>query len=202
MNSFPEGTEMKQVADDHRTRVTKMMIRRAFLDLLKEKPVQNISVMELCKNADINRGTFYTHYTDIYDLLSDLEEGMKADFQKALEAVFDGENGPCTPVAISTGIFQCLKENVDLCTITLGKYGDQAFAMEMLDMGRKRCMETYQKYFKSATPKEIEYFYAFVSSGCMGLLKKWMESGMEESPEVIAEAAEAMILSGVGFFRS
>lgn len=54
---------------DQRTRLTKMLIRKAFTELLREKPVQNITVKELCQTAGINRGTFYSHYTDIYDLL-------------------------------------------------------------------------------------------------------------------------------------
>ena len=54
---------------DQRTRLTRMLIRQAFTSLLKEKPVQSISVKELCERAGINRGTFYAHYTDIYDLM-------------------------------------------------------------------------------------------------------------------------------------
>ena len=50
---------------DNRVRITKMMIRNALLQLLKEKTLQTITVRELCQVADINRGTFYTHYRDL-----------------------------------------------------------------------------------------------------------------------------------------
>ena len=50
------------IRDSHRTRVTKMLIRRAFTDLLRVKPVQSISIKELCEKAGVNRGTFYAHY--------------------------------------------------------------------------------------------------------------------------------------------
>lgn len=43
-----------------------MLIRREFLELLRTKPMQSISIKELCTAAGINRGTFYSHYTDIY----------------------------------------------------------------------------------------------------------------------------------------
>ena len=56
---------MKTLPSDHRTRVTKMLIRRAFTDLLRSKPIQSITIRELCERAGINRGTFYCHYTDI-----------------------------------------------------------------------------------------------------------------------------------------
>lgn len=50
---------MKTLPSDHRTRVTKMLIRRAFTDLLRSKPIQSITIRELCERAGINRGTFY-----------------------------------------------------------------------------------------------------------------------------------------------
>lgn len=43
---------------DHRVRMSQRMIRRAFLDLLKKKPVQNITVKEVCEEAGIHRGHF------------------------------------------------------------------------------------------------------------------------------------------------
>ena len=59
---------------DHRTRVTKMLIRRAFTDLLRVKPVQSISIKELCEKAGVNRGTFYAHYASVHDLLMQMED--------------------------------------------------------------------------------------------------------------------------------
>ena len=50
---------MKNVTNNRRTRVTRLLIRRAFTELLRKKPIQDISVKELCERAGINRGTFY-----------------------------------------------------------------------------------------------------------------------------------------------
>ena len=49
---------MKSSGADHRTRVTKMLIRKALMELLSKKPIQSISIKELCETAAINRGTF------------------------------------------------------------------------------------------------------------------------------------------------
>ena len=73
------------VKKDHRTRITKMLIRHTFTDLLRQKPIQSISIKELCDGAGINRGTFYAHYNNIYDLLKKMEEEMLTDFQVSLE---------------------------------------------------------------------------------------------------------------------
>ena len=61
-------------------------------------------------------------------------------------------------------------------------------------------MDTYLKYFKGASPKQIEYFYAFVSAGCIGLLRKWLDDVMTCSAQELAEMAENIMLYGLGIF--
>ena len=64
--------------------------------------------------------------------------------------------------------------------MTLGDFGDKSFAMRMLNMGWEKCFGAYSRYFSSASPKEIAYFYAFVSEGCIGLLRRWLREGMTD----------------------
>lgn len=102
---------------------------------------------------------------------------------------------------MTAGIFQCLADNSDLCVVTLGDYGDKAFAMRLLNMGREKCMESYTRYFEGVSPSKVEYYYAFVSSGCIGLLQKWLADGMVVPAEEIARMAEELMLRSVGFLR-
>lgn len=192
---------MKKFTPDHRTRVTHMLIRGAFTDLLRQKPIQNITIKELCERAGIKRGTFYSHYTDIYDLRDNIEDEMTREFQKALEPLLRADQGALTPVAITAGIFECLKDNSDLCAVTLGEFGDKEFLYKIVNLGRQLCMETYSRYYEHASPAKIEYFYAFISAGCIGLLQKWLENGMSATSEELADMAESMITNGIGFLK-
>ena len=45
---------MQRKVNDHRARVTRLLIRKAFAQLLRQKPIQAISVRELCALAGIN----------------------------------------------------------------------------------------------------------------------------------------------------
>ena len=65
---MPEKTQK----EDRRTRYTRQVIKEAFLKLLEEKEYPKITVTELCRLADINRGTFYLHYYDTADVLDDI----------------------------------------------------------------------------------------------------------------------------------
>ena len=59
---------------DRRVRKTKKQLRQGLTQLLQTKNINEISVRELSDLVDINRGTFYLHYRDIYDLLDQIEQ--------------------------------------------------------------------------------------------------------------------------------
>lgn len=53
---------------DRRTKYTLKMIRIAMFELLERKSIDSITVTDICREADINRGTFYKYYRDVRDL--------------------------------------------------------------------------------------------------------------------------------------
>lgn len=59
---------------DLRIEKTKRAIRNAFIELRSKKPLEKITVKELCSLACINKSTFYSHYEDIYDLSDAMEQ--------------------------------------------------------------------------------------------------------------------------------
>ena len=63
------GTELI----DRRIRKTRKQLKDCLISLLKTKRIQDITVRELTEMADLNRGTFYLHYKDVFDLLEQTE---------------------------------------------------------------------------------------------------------------------------------
>lgn len=59
--------------ENRRILITKQLLCESFISLLKQKPIDKISVTELCQAANVNRGSFYAHYADVYDLLDQIE---------------------------------------------------------------------------------------------------------------------------------
>ena len=102
-----EDTEMKK--EDGRVRITRQMIRTALLNLLREKPLQHITVRELCEKASINRGTFYAHYDDIYDLMEQIEQSMFNEFKAILRPLLEDQD-PYDLVETITRIFSYIRE--------------------------------------------------------------------------------------------
>ena len=117
---------MEEKVVDRRVRKTKRQLRLALMKLMAEKSVKDISVRELAAIADINRGTFYIHYKDVYDLLSSLED----ELAEGLVVVCRRHNakdseGKTYPYLME--LYQYIEQNADLCHVLLGKNGDIAF---------------------------------------------------------------------------
>lgn len=77
---------------DKRSERTEALIRSVFFQLLEEMPAYKITVSELCRRADINRGTFYLHYQDCYDLIETLTHEIAEKFSPFIEAICQDRN--------------------------------------------------------------------------------------------------------------
>ena len=75
--------EMKK--EDRRVRRTRKILTQALTELLQQKQVNEITVKELTDLADMNRGTFYLYYKDIYDMLERIEDNLFNALNEILE---------------------------------------------------------------------------------------------------------------------
>ena len=74
--------------NNQRTRLSKILLKNALMDALKEKgSVNKISVRDLCERAELNRSTFYAHYSEPKDLLEELEEEILQSTKEHLEKI-------------------------------------------------------------------------------------------------------------------
>ena len=73
------------VRTDRRVRKTKAALRHGLAVLTKKKSIKEITVKELVEEVDINRSTFYLHYTDIYSMVAELESELLEEFKNAID---------------------------------------------------------------------------------------------------------------------
>lgn len=74
---------------DKRIQKTKYAIKKAFMELRQKKPLEKITVKELCELAYINKSTFYSHYEDIYALSDALEYEMVLEIVSSIPKDLD-----------------------------------------------------------------------------------------------------------------
>lgn len=181
---------------DRRVRKTKKQLRQGLAELLEEKSAKDITVRELADLVDINRGTFYLHYKDVFDLIEQIEMEMFEDFHNVLDKhPSKSMNGKPLPMLID--VFRFVADNSDMCKALIGRNGDIAFVNRLKDLVKNRCLNDWMEIFDTGKSQNFEYFYSFIVSGCIGLLQNWLEDGLKESPEHMAFLAEQMIMMGI-----
>ena len=181
---------------DRRVRKTKRQLRQALTVLLQEKPIKDITVREIADMVDINRGTFYLHYKDVFDMLEQIENDIFDEFNDLIRAHPPAEDQG-KPLPLLTDVFTYFSANADMAIALMGPNGDHAFIDKLKDLVKERCFYDWMQVYSSSNSKNFAYFYAFVVYGCIGLFQNWLETGMKETPEEMAALAEQMILNGV-----
>ena len=187
---------MEEKPVDRRVRKTKRQLRLALMQLMSEKNVKDISVRELAAIADINRGTFYIHYKDVYDLLSQLEEEMAQGLIKVCRAHHAEESSGSTFPYLND-LYRFIKENADLCRVLLGANGDKAYTDRICQILRDEHLYDFVRYFYPGDESLMNYFCSFIISGNLSLALRWNNTGMQETPEEMAVLAGEIIMHGV-----
>ena len=181
---------------DRRVRKTKKQLRECLTRLLKEKKVKDITVRELTDMADLNRGTFYLHYRDVFDLLEKTENELLDEFNQLMHRHNALEINDKLDV-IFVEIFHLVQDNAALVEILLGENGDLNFVNRLKLLVREKCLQDWMELFRSANSAFFEAYYSFIVSGCVGLVQYWLQNGMAESPEELALLAEHIITQGI-----
>lgn len=184
---------------DHRKRVTKMMLQQALTKLLQTKPIQEITVTQLCQESGINRTTFYLHYQDAYDMLDSMQTEFYDELMVHLENVAFDMNGDMEIPLFLVEILKYLRDHADICRIVVRANGDDSFIMKLMDTARAKSVVEYAQLYQSAKPEAIEMFFTYVSHGCLGVLKAWLATNMAQPPEELAVVLGRLIIQGVGF---
>ena len=182
---------------DRRIRKTKQVLRQSFASLLAEKPLEDITVKELTERADINRGTFYYHYKDIYDLKDQIERELFDEFV----AVIDGygvDNLRRELRSVMTDVFRFLQHNKEFGTIISAYKTDSLFFAWVRSEIFRRGLSEWQRIYGFQDSIQWDYYLDFVVAGCVTMLQSWIQKGMRESPEEMGALSERFILYGPG----
>ncbi len=176
---------------DRRVMYTKMFLRESLLELMKKKPISKITPTELCRHANINRNTFYSHYDSPEALLASIEEELYESIKHSLEQTLKTGNIP----KFLTEICHAIYINGDLCKTILSDHGDKAFLKRILDLAHDKSIAAWKSYGIKEDDDRLELLYAFSTAGSIAVIEKWMHEGMNLSPDEIASFIGKMLQS-------
>ena len=100
---------------DRRVRKTKAQLREGLARLMQKKSIKEISVKELVDEVDINRSTFYLHYTDIYQMLQKIEEDAMQNITEVMKKYPIDPDNSDSVLQFIVQFFSIMDNDRDLC---------------------------------------------------------------------------------------
>jgi AcrR family transcriptional regulator len=175
-----------------RKTASKQEIKLAFTRLIHEKGFEGLTVMEIAREAGINRGTFYTHYIDKYDLMDKLEMETINDLKAILLRPNVGDvNDPLElipyPFILEALIY--VKQDFDFISALAGPGGDPQFVAMikgiLSELIESKISQSTELEFKKENLPE-DYALEILLSSIVAIILLWIKKGGTESPEDIA----------------
>ncbi len=185
----------ERIKIDRRVRYTKKAIRESFFALLEQKPVEKISVTEICRGADINRGTFYSHYTDPFDLRRSLADELVQAIEERMH-----ELGVTRLSSIET--FKLIRENRELCRVFAGENGDRDALGKIISMHTDAYLNEVLSKVGNLPQTQTDCLRMLLISSITTIVKHWFDTDLEAEPEEVSMILDKYCSRGIlGFIE-
>ncbi|ELK47780.1 TetR-like C-terminal domain-containing protein [Halobacillus sp. ACCC02827] len=181
---------------DRRKKYTRKVLKESLIILLAEKKIADITVKEICEIADINRSTFYTHYTDHYDLLHKIEAEITEDMKQYLQNYsYEKEE---ESQQMTEKILEYIIDNKRMFQTLLTSDSASSFEQKMMELARSFMLNNWMSDSK-VEKEESEYFSSFVISGAIHVIKDWIRNDMTQPPGQMAAMIHTFINHGFSY---
>lgn len=169
---------------NHSSVKTKNLIRNTFAELIKEhKELSKVTVSELVKIADINRGTFYNHYDSIYDVAEELEAEIISVLLKdtkklnSLEDIFE----------YLDKVKAYLKENEDLYRLLLSSKEPQLFLEKLTRLILEKIYNSINGNTNFRISNSLKFDISYFTDGIISQILKYFNGTTEYNLDEICE---------------
>lgn len=181
------------MAESRRVKMTKKMIKEAFIEISGEKPMSKVTVTDICTAADVNRSTFYAYYEDVIALRREIEDEVIARIPEpdALPLI---DSIPSFLDEIE-GVFDYVIANKQLFKVLITHADDDVFVDRLI----RTVLAKYPRSFQGFDDPEYEYCFVFCFNGFIGILKKWLEEDFPVGSRRFAEIALTLTIKTTRF---
>ena len=186
--------------ENQRTRLTKRLLRESLLELLAEKPVERITVKELCEVAELNRSTFYAYYQDVPDLYYEMGNELVDALLDYVRAM--GADGVQTEPMLAY-----IRERREMFALLIYN----GHFMDVNSPLQRRILEETVRYTWPAGAEmavagtEWKYMLQYMFMGGSGLIHQWVRDGCDMEPSELAALlgglTETLLRAALGLAR-
>ena len=168
--------------DNQRARLTKLLLKQAYIRLMHEKQPSKITVKDICAGAEVNRSTFYLHYAQPNDILIELENEAIQQVSDSLRSIGGSSEAPTDARRYLLGFLRYIQRNDELFRTLLAENSDPHFRRKLFDFAMVMVESSFDIPIETERKKAV---YRFIISGSIDLLAEWIR--MDYAPSEQAE---------------
>lgn len=141
-------------------------LSQTLIQLLQEKDLHNLTVKEVCLNAQIGRASFYRYYSSLEDVLSQPSCRLMQEWGRAFEA-----DPQSTPDTVFQSLFQHFQEHKEFYSILYHYQLTQVIVDAIKD----------KIELTTELPNDVAYGKSFFAYAIFGWINEWISRGMPEN---------------------
>lgn len=180
--------------ENRKRQYSRMVIEEAFLNELRQKPLEKISIVELCKQANVNRSTFYSNYLDVYDLMDQVADRFfESMFHKCVAELGEpNPNGKENSIRFIEYALNATLEQRELCRMLIGSFHRGSFTQKLLDSLLEWSAKRYAAY-SGGDSQRFLLENTMMLGGTLVLWQRWIQGDFQESPALLAKIIDDYI---------
>lgn len=186
--------------NDRRVKRTKKLLRDSLFSLLQTKSINEITVTELTEIADINRATFYFYYTDIMDMLDQIQDEAYELFEDVLIGTEEHINSTEAFAKYIENILIFCKANPSIARFVITREYTNNKVLKKIKKHLAKKVPIAMENYSQDDPRR--FVLNFALNALTGTVVDWMDDGMVISPDVMAEFIANMYISGSLYAKS
>ena len=185
---------MGEKAEYRSAKRSRRMIQQAYVELMQEKEIDKITVTDIVTRADLNRGTFYAHYKNTEELLTQIKNEI---INKMLEFLqeFHHNNFFQTPLPLLQKVGSYIEDNYDFLHMLLGTKGSSQFLLKL--------NRTFVEFLKNneEIPQSIKDKPDFIiqghffAGGIINTYQAWLRGDLDKPLQEVSLSISNLITS-------
>ncbi|MCI8573397.1 MAG: TetR/AcrR family transcriptional regulator [Oscillibacter sp.] len=178
--------------EDRRARRSRKLLKESLLELMKHKTFSDISVRDVTDAADMNRGTFYLHYSGTAELLQSLEADLLSELQELIDAHMQETVAVGSVVPVFEPVLDFVAGRRETCAVLFNSSEASGFIQALQQLICQNGAPLVKTWFHPQDPRLTGYLLNFLAWGLIGLLKEWFDQDMTLSQAELTAAAQRM----------
>lgn len=171
---------------------SKNLIKKALVKLMHEKDLSKITVSDIIREADISRGTFYAHYTDINSVIEQIEN---EELKKLLTFVdsFKGAELKNPTTVFLRSVCEYLAQDMEYYRMIIKTDIVHNFLHRLINIFYEKTVKSILEANESVTETGANIYLSYTSAGASMVIISWLNGDIKASPREVADKLSKLV---------